>query len=35
LKNTFAVNDAVRALPQLLRQAHAIFSNAAKRLIAA
>jgi hypothetical protein len=34
-KNILAVNDAVRALPQLVRQAGAIFGNAAKRLIAA
>src|SRR6266513_280484 len=34
-KNTLAVNDAVRALPQLVRQAGAIFGNTAKRLVAA
>jgi hypothetical protein len=33
-KNILAVNDPVRALPQLVRQAGAIFGNAAKRLIA-
>jgi hypothetical protein len=33
-KNTLVVNDAVRALPQLVRQAGAIFGNAAKRLVA-
>jgi hypothetical protein len=34
-KNTLAVNDAVRALPQSMRQAGAIFGNAAKYLVAA
>jgi hypothetical protein len=33
-KNILAINDAVRALPQLVRQAGAIFGNAAKRLVA-
>src|SRR5262249_58456306 len=34
-KNTLAVNDAVCALTQLLRQTGAIFGDAAKRLVAA
>jgi hypothetical protein len=33
LKNTLAVNDAVRALPQLVSEAGAIFGNAAIRSV--
>jgi hypothetical protein len=33
-KNTLGVNDAICALTQLVREARAIFGNAAKRLVA-